>query len=113
MAGQVASRIGHLIEQLFDAGQAWFRATRHVGRLVAVTEDATLQISHGHVDARGAEICDQQVAGIRPEADPTRWPTAGARSDVLLEHEPKVEQLADALRDDAAGQARSGHELRP
>ena len=56
------------------------------------------------VDARRAEVGDEDVAGVGPERQLARRPAAGARPDVALDDEPALDQLADALGDDGPPQ---------
>ena len=70
------------------------------GRLVVVAEDPAVEGRQRDVDARRAEVGDEDVAGIRPERELARRPAAGARPDVALDDESAVDQLADPLGDD-------------
>ena len=69
-------------------------------RLVVMAEDPAVERRDRHVDARRAEVGDQDVAGVGPERQLARRPAAGARPDVALDDEPALDELADPLGDD-------------
>src|SRR6185436_18352976 len=66
---------------------------------------------HRDVDARGAQVGDEEMARRRPERELARRPAAGAGADVALDDKPALEQLPDALGDDRPTQAGPGDEL--
>ena len=100
------------LEQGVDAVETSVRAGLDPGGLVVVAEDPPVEARDGHVDARRAEIRDQDVAGLGVERQLSRRPSAGARTEVALDHEPAVHELADTLRDDRATEPGPGDELR-
>ena len=69
-------------------------------RLVVMAEDPAVEGGHRDVDARRAEVGDQDVTGVGPERQLARRTAAGARPDVALDDEPALDQLADPLGDD-------------
>ena len=83
-----------------DAVEAGLRAGLDPGRLVVVAEDPAVERRHRDVDARRAEVGDEDVAGVGPERQLARRPAAGARPDVALDDQAALDQLADALGDD-------------
>ena len=82
------------------------------GGLVVVAEDPPVEGRHRDVDARRAEVGDEDVAGVGPERQLARRPAAGARPDVALDDEPALDELADALGDDRPAEAGPRDELR-
>ena len=55
-------------EQLVDSCQAALRAGGDVRLLVAMAQDAAIEVRHRHVDAGRAEVRDEHVPGVRAEA---------------------------------------------
>jgi hypothetical protein len=76
-----------------------------------MSEDAPVEVGDGDVYAGRAEVGDEDVTGSGPERELARWPPAGARTNVALDHEPAFEQLADALCHDGPAQAGPGDQL--
>ncbi len=97
-AGQIVRRIGQLAEQLLDPGQAALRPGPDVGGLVAVPEHAAVEIGDGDVDARRAEVGDEEVPGVGAERDATRGTAARART-LGLGDEAQRHQLGQRLLD--------------
>ena len=71
-----------------------------------VAEDPAVEGRQRDVDARRAEVGDEDVAGVGAERQLARRPAAGARAGVALDDEAALDQLADALGDDRPAQAR-------
>ncbi len=88
------------LEQLIDPVEAGLRAGLDPGGLVVVAEDPPVEVRERDVDARGAEVGDEDVAGVGAERELARWPAAGARPDLAFDDQAALEQLADALGDD-------------
>ena len=84
-----------------------------LGGLVVVAQDPAVEARDGDVDARGAEVRDEDVARLGAERQLARRPTARARPDLALRHQAAVDQLADALGDDGPTEAGPGDELGP
>ena len=84
-----------------------------VSRLARVREDRARQVDHRDVDARRAEVGDEEVPGRRAEAHGARRPTTRRRADLAALEEASLDELADPLDDDGAAEARRGRELRP
>ena len=99
-AGQPLRRREQRVEQDVDAVQAALRSGLDPGRLVVVTEDPAVERRHRDVDARRAEVGDEDVAAVGPEGQLARRAAAGARPDVALGDEAALDQLADPLGDD-------------
>ena len=78
--GDAAVVRGERVEQLVDAGEARLRAGRDAGRLGVVGEDAAVEVGDRDIDAGGAEVGDEDVAGVGPEGQLARRPAAGARA---------------------------------
>ena len=68
-------------------------------------------VGHRDVDAGRAQVGDQQVAGVAAKGQLARRPAAGAVAEPGVAHQAEVDQLAHALRDDRAAEARSRDEL--
>ena len=83
-----------------------------LGRLVVVAEDPPVEGRHRDVDARGAEVGDQDVPGIAPGSELPRRAAAGARADIALRDEAALDQLADPLGDDRPSESGPGDQLR-
>ena len=103
--GQAARRREQLAEQLLDPVERHVRSVRDAGRLVVVAEDPAVERRHRDVDRGRAEVGDQHVAGVGAERQLARRPAAGARARVALDDEPAIQELRDALGDDAAAEA--------
>ena len=58
-------RRAQLVEQLVDALEAGIGAGRDLCRLVVVAQDPAIEARDGDVDARRAEVGDEDVAGVR------------------------------------------------
>jgi hypothetical protein len=71
-----------------------------------VAEDPPVEAGQGNVDAGRAQVGDKDVAGIGPEPQLTRWPSARARPDVALGYEAAVDELADPPNDDGSPEPR-------
>ena len=110
-ARDVLGRAQQRVEQRVDALEAALRPVLDPGGFVVVTEDPAIEARDGDVDARGAEVGDQDVAGVGAEGQLARWAAAGARAEVALAHEPAVDELLDASRDDRPAQAGPRDEL--
>ena len=95
------------VEQRVDAVEADAPARPRSGGLVVVTEDPAVEGRDRHVDARRAEVGDEDVAAVGPERQLARRAPAGARSDVALGDQPALDELADALGDDRPTRDRS------
>ena len=78
-----------------------------------VAEDPPVEARHRDVDARGAEVRDEDVAGVGAERQLARRTAARARSDLAFGDQAAIEQLADALRDDGPPEPRPRDQLRP
>ena len=109
--GQAARRREQLAEQLLDPIERDVRSVRDAGRLVVVAEDPAVERGDGDVDRGRAEVGDQHVAGVGAERELARRPAAGARARVALDDEPAIQQLRDALGDDAAAEAGARDEV--
>ena len=72
---------------------------------------SAVERGHSDVDARGAQVRDQQMPGFAMERQLAWRPPASAVAEPGVAHQAKVDQLAHALRDDGAPQARPRHEL--
>ena len=96
--GSVARVGDQLTEQLVDAGQAALRPVADVGRLVAVGDDPAVERGQRHIDARRAQVGDEDVAGVRAEGELARRSAAGARSGVTVAHQADRDQLAAGVR---------------
>ena len=107
---RVVARSG--VEERVDAVQAGVRTRLDPRGLVVMAEDPAVQGRDGDVDARGAEVGDEDVARIGPERQLARWPAARARPDVAFADEAAFDQLADPLGDDRPAEARPRDELR-
>ena len=112
-AGQVAHRGGQLREQLVDSLQARLGAGGDVGRLVAMTQDAAVEVGDGDVDAGRAEVGDEYVTGVGAEAHLPWRAAACARTQLVVDDQAQLDELGNALGDDAAAQAGAGDELGP
>ena len=69
-----------------------------------MAEDPAVERRQRDVDARRAEIGDEQVPGVGPERQLARRPAAGRRPGIALDDEPALDQLADPLGDDRPAQ---------
>ena len=76
-----------------------------------VAEDPAVERRHGDVDRGRAEVGDQDVAGVGAERQLAGRPAAGARARVALDDEPAIQELRDALGDDAAAEAGARDEV--
>ncbi len=76
-----------------------------------VGEDAAVEARDRDVDAGGAEIGHEHMAGVRPERQLTRRPAACAGSDIAFEEEPPVDQLPDPLGHDRPPEPRPRYQL--
>ena len=65
-----------------------------------VAEDPAVERGHRDVDARRAEVGDEDVAGLGAERQLAWRPAAGARPDLALDDQAAVDELADPLGDD-------------
>ena len=70
-----------------------------------MAEDPAVEGRDRDVDARRAEVGDQDVTGVGAERQLARRPAAGARPDVAFADQPAIDQLADPLGDDRAAEA--------
>ncbi len=104
-AGQALGRPQQRLEQDVDPVEAALRTGLDVGRLVVVAEDPAVEGGHRDVDARGAEVGDEDVAAVGAEGQLARRATAGARADVALADEAALDELADALGHDRPAEA--------
>ena len=77
-----------------------------------VAEDPAVERRHRDVDARRAEVGDEDVAAVGAERQLARRAAPGARPDVSLADEAALDQLADALGDDGPPEPGPGHQLR-
>ena len=69
------------VEQLLDPAEARPPGPASiVGRLVVVAEDPAGEVGQRDVDARRAEVGDEDVAGVGPERELARRPAARARA---------------------------------
>ena len=109
--GSVVGRREQLPEQLLDPPEHGLRPVRDGRRLIVVAKDPAIQRGDGDVDAGGAEIGDQDMPGVRAERQLARWAPAGRRAGVALDDQAAVEQLRDALGDDAPAEARVRDQL--
>ena len=101
------------VEQDVDPVEAASGPGLDVRGLVVMTEDPAVEVVDRHVDARRAEVGDEDVAAVGPEGQLPRRAAAGARSDVALGHQSALDELADPLGDDRPAETRPRHELRP
>ena len=100
LPGQSLRRPDERVEQHVDPGEADLRTGLDVGGLVVMTEDPAVERRHRDVDARRAEVGDEDVAAVGAEGELAWRPAAGARPDVALGHEPALDELADPLGHD-------------
>ena len=98
--GHAVGRREQLVEQLLDPPEPDLRAGLDLRRLVAMAEDPPVERHDRHVDARRAEVRDQDVPGPGLERQLARRPAAGRRPRVALDHEPPLDQLPHPLGDD-------------
>ncbi len=112
VAGQAARRRAQLGEELVDAVEAALGAVADVGRLVAVSENPSVERGHRDVDARGAQVGDEDVAGLGVEVQLAWRPATGAPPEATLAHEAALDQLAHPLGDDRATETGPRDELR-
>ena len=101
-----------LLKHRLDPAQHDVRPRGDVRRLARVCEDRARQVDHRDVDARRAEVGDEEVPGRRAEAHGARRPPTRRRADLSALEEAARDELADPLDDDGAAQARGGRELR-
>ena len=87
------------------------RAGGDVGRLVPMAEDPAVEIGDRDVDAGCAEVGDEHVAGVRAERHLARRAAAGARPDLVVDDQAELDQLGDALGDDASAQTGASNQL--
>jgi hypothetical protein len=77
-----------------------------------VTEDPAVERRHRHVDARRAEVGDEDVAArARNVSCRGGRPPVLGRPDVALGHQAALDELADALGHDRPTQTGPRHEL--
>ena len=76
-----------------------------------VTQDPAIEAGDGDVDARRPEIGDQDVPRVGAEGQLARRAAARARAEVAFHHEPAIDQLLNASRDDRPPEARAGDQL--
>src|SRR5215208_3600472 len=112
-AREVAALAYEAGEQLVHAPERLRRARGDVGRLGAVGEDRPREVGDADVDARRAEIGDEEVPGVGPELDGARRPASRRRAESALNDEAVVDELRDALSDHRAAEAGRCDELRP
>ena len=77
-----------------------------------MAEDPAVEARERDVDAGGAEVGDEDVAGARAEGQLAGRSAAGARAEVALDDEPALDELADPLGDDRPAEAGARDELR-
>ena len=102
-----------LLEELVHVVEHEVGAGGDVVRLLDVHDDLAGEVGDGDVDARGAQVGDEQMAGVRPEAEEPGRPPAGRRPELALGEEPVLDELGDSLGHDCASQARRVHQPRP
>ena len=66
-----------------------------------------------HVNARRPDIRDENVAGVRLEAELARRPSACARAGLPIDDQAAGDEFPDALRHDRSAQAGSRRDLAP
>ena len=76
-----------------------------------MAQNPALEVGDGHVDARRAEVGNEDASGIRAEGDLPRRTAAGARPDFALDDQPEADELAEPLRHDAAAEPSVLHQL--
>ncbi len=99
-------------EQEIDPIEADLRTRLDPGRLVVMPEDPPVEGRDRDVDARGAQVGDQQMAAIGSEGQLARRAAARTRTNVALGQQSARDQVADPLRDDRPAEPRAGHEFR-
>ena len=87
------------------------RAVGDVGRLVTVGEDPAIEVGDRDIDARRAKVGDEDVPGVRAKRQLARRAAARARPDPVVDDQAELDQLADALGDDASAQTRASNKL--
>ena len=88
-----------LVEERLDAPEHDVGAGRDVRRLGGVREDLPGKVGDGDVDARRAEVGDEQMPGVGAEADGPRRAAPGRRADAALGDEPVVGERGQPLAD--------------
>ena len=78
------------------------------GRLVVVAEDPPVEGRDRDIDARGAQVRDEDVPAVGAERQLARRAATGAGPDLAFGDEAALDQLADPLGDDRPTRARSG-----
>ena len=68
-------------------------------------DDPAGQVRERDVGARGAQIGDEHVAGVRAEPEKARRAAAGRGPEPVLGQQPVVEERLDPLRHDRAAEA--------
>ena len=71
-----------MVEQLVDALEAGLGAGRDLRGLVVMAQDPAVEARDGDVDARCAEVGDEDVAGVRGEGQLAGGKAAGARPNL-------------------------------
>ena len=76
-----------------------------------VAQDPAIEARDGDVDARRAEVGDQDVPGSAQKASwrGGRPPVLGA--EIAFHHEPAIDELLDPSRDDRPAEAGAGDQL--
>jgi hypothetical protein len=69
-------------------------------------QDPPIERGQRNVDAGRAEVGNQQVAGVSTKCELAWRAAARAGAGLALHEQAPIQELADPLDDDAAGQAR-------
>ena len=107
LPGQLVGLGEALLEELVDVVEHEVRARGDVVRLLDVHDDLAGEVGDRDVDARGAEVGDEQVPGVRAEAEEPGRAPAGRGPELALGEEAVLDELRHALGDDRAASGRS------
>jgi len=100
------------VEQGLDAFEARIRPGLDQRWLVVMAQDPSIEGRDRDIDARRAQVRDEDMSGVSPERELSRRPPPGAWTRVAFADQSPIHQLGNAAGNDRPAKAGSLDELR-